>query len=129
MDRRRLLMMLAVLVAVIGTALVFLYVKGADNRAQSKVASAVALQATQDVTAGESYDAALAAGKIVQASVPQSVLDASTGYQAFSSHAATVARYSRLAATSSCVDSGFDATSTRSADQRAAARRQPTCVR
>ena len=36
MDRRRLLLILAVFVAVIGTALVFLYVKGADKRANNQ---------------------------------------------------------------------------------------------
>ena len=39
MDRRRLLLILAVFVAVIGTALVFLYVRGADSRAKSSVSN------------------------------------------------------------------------------------------
>jgi pilus assembly protein CpaB len=81
MDRRRLLMMLAVLVALVGTALVFLYVKGADNRAGSKYDSVSVLQATQDISAGETYDAALAAGKISLQSIPRTVVDTNTGYQ------------------------------------------------
>jgi pilus assembly protein CpaB len=81
MDRRRLLLILAVFVAVIGTALVFIYVRGADNRAQKSVANVMALEATANVAPGETYDAALAAGKISMQPVPQNVLDKSTGYQ------------------------------------------------
>jgi pilus assembly protein CpaB len=79
MDRRRLLLILAVFVAVIGTALVFLYVKGADKRAQDKVASTSVLVAKQDITAGETYDAALAAGKIASSEVPQSMVSTTAG--------------------------------------------------
>ena len=79
MDRRRLLLILAVFVAVIGTALVFLYVKGADKRAQDQVANTTVLQAKQNIAAGETYDSALAAGKIVSAEVPQNVVTANTG--------------------------------------------------
>ena len=81
MDRRRLLLILAVLVAVIGTALVFVYVRGADNRAQDKFTNVEALQATQDVAAGETYDAALAAGKISLQPIPKNILDANTGFE------------------------------------------------
>jgi len=79
MDRRRLLLMLAVFVAIIGTALVFLYVRGADNRAQSQFSSVTVLKATQNIAAGEAYDDAVAAGKISSASVPQNQLN--QGYQ------------------------------------------------
>jgi len=79
MDRRRLLLILAVFVAVIGTALVFLYVKGADGRAKSSVANVSVLQAKQNIAAGETYDDAVKAGKIASASVPQNQLNA--GYQ------------------------------------------------
>lgn len=72
-------MMLAVLVAVVGTALVFLYVKGADNRAQAKFDNVNVLKATQDIAAGETYDAALASGKITLLPVPKDQLN--TGYQ------------------------------------------------
>jgi pilus assembly protein CpaB len=81
MDRRRLLLILAVLVAVIGTALVFVYVRGADKRAQDQVANVTALQATQPVAAGESFDSALAAGKISLQAIPKNVLDQTPGYQ------------------------------------------------
>jgi pilus assembly protein CpaB len=79
MDRRRLLLILAVFVAIIGTALVFLYVQGADSRAQDKVASTQVLQATQGVAAGEKYDDALAAGKISLQEVPKTVVDSNVG--------------------------------------------------
>jgi pilus assembly protein CpaB len=79
MDRRRLLLILAVFVAVIGTALVFLYVKGADSRAQAKLDNVSVLKATQDVTAGEKFDDALASGKIAFAEVPKNQLI--EGYQ------------------------------------------------
>jgi pilus assembly protein CpaB len=81
MDRRRLLLILAVFVAVIGTALVFIYVRGADSRAQKSVANVMALEATANIAPGETYDAALAAGKISMQPVPKNVLDKSTGYQ------------------------------------------------
>jgi len=79
MDRRRLLLILAVFVAVIGTALVFLYVRGADKRAGDKFDNVSVLKATQDIAAGETYDSALAAGKIASADVPKSQLN--EGYQ------------------------------------------------
>jgi pilus assembly protein CpaB len=79
MDRRRLLLILAVFVAVIGTALVFLYVQGADKRAGDKFDNVSVLKATQDIAAGETYDAALAAGKIASAEVPKNQLN--EGYQ------------------------------------------------
>jgi pilus assembly protein CpaB len=79
MDRRRLLLILAVFVAVIGTALVFLYVQGADKRAGDKFDNVSVLKATSDIAAGESYDSALAAGKIAPAAVPKTQL--TTGYQ------------------------------------------------
>jgi pilus assembly protein CpaB len=79
MDRRRLLLILAVFVAIIGTALVFLYVEGADKRAGDKFDNVSVLKATQDISAGETYDAALAAGKIASTDVPRNQLN--TGYQ------------------------------------------------
>src|SRR4051794_31622932 len=79
MDRRRLLLILAVFVAIIVTALVFLYVQGADTRAGNKFDNVSVLKATQDIAAGEKYDSALAAGKISSADVPRNQLN--TGYQ------------------------------------------------
>jgi pilus assembly protein CpaB len=70
-----------VLVALAGTALVFLYVKGADSRAGNKYDSVGVLQATQDISAGETYDSALATGKISLQQIPQTVVNANTGYE------------------------------------------------
>lgn len=81
MDRRRLLLIVAVFVAVIGTALVFVYVRGADSRAQKNVANVQALEATANIASGETYDAALAAGKISLQPIPKNVLDKNIGYQ------------------------------------------------
>ena len=81
MDRRRLLLILAVFVAVIGTALVFLYVRGADNRAKSGVSNIQVLEATANVAAGETYDSALAAGKISLQPVAKDYATANVGYQ------------------------------------------------
>jgi pilus assembly protein CpaB len=79
MDRRRLLLILAVFVAVIGTALVFLYVQGADKRAKNQFDNVAVLKATSNIAAGETYDSALAAGKIATAEVPKNQLN--EGYQ------------------------------------------------
>lgn len=79
MDRRRLLLIVAVFVALIGTALVFVYVQGADKRAQQKFDSVQVLKATQNIAAGEQYDAALSSGKISLQDVPRDQLN--TGYQ------------------------------------------------
>jgi pilus assembly protein CpaB len=76
MDRRRLLLILAVFVAVIGTALVFLYVQGADKRAQDKFDNVSVLKATQNISAGTKYDDALSSGQISLQSVPKNELSA-----------------------------------------------------
>jgi pilus assembly protein CpaB len=75
MDRRRLLLILAVFVALIGTALVFLYVKSAKN-----VPTTSALVATADISANESYDSALQSGKLQMQAVASSVADATPNY-------------------------------------------------
>jgi len=79
MDRRRLLLILAVFVAVIGTALVFLYVKGADKRANNQYDNVSVLKATSNIAAGETYDSALSAGKMSLQPVPKNQLI--EGYQ------------------------------------------------
>jgi pilus assembly protein CpaB len=67
MDRRRLLLILAVFVALLGTALVFLYVRTVKNNA---VAETDVLVATASISSSETYDSALAAGKLQMQSVP-----------------------------------------------------------
>ncbi|MGI8524295.1 MAG: Flp pilus assembly protein CpaB [Nocardioides sp.] len=79
MDRRRILLVVAAVVALLGTALVFVYVKGADTRAGAQYQTVQVLKATQDIASGESYDQALSAGKVTLANVPQNQL--APGYQ------------------------------------------------
>ena len=79
MDRRRILLVAAVLVAAMGAALVFLYVKGADTRAEQRFDTVDVLRATSLIEPGESVEDAQAAGKLALQSVAQDqLLD---GYQ------------------------------------------------
>jgi pilus assembly protein CpaB len=63
MDRRRILLVFAAVIAALGTLLVFLYVKGADTRANEAVDSQNILTAVSLIAPGESVDTAAAAGK------------------------------------------------------------------
>ena len=74
MDRRRILLIIAAVVAALGTLLVFLYVRNADARAQESVDAVQVLTVSAPITAGESYDDALAAGKIAASAVARSQL-------------------------------------------------------
>jgi pilus assembly protein CpaB len=79
MDRRRILLVVAVLVAALGSALVFLYTKGADTRAEEKFDTVEVLRATAVINPGEKFEDAQAAGKLaLQAVSKDSLLD---GYQ------------------------------------------------
>jgi pilus assembly protein CpaB len=79
MDRRRILLVVAVIVALLGTALVFLYVRGADQRAESRFETVEVLRAVQPIAAGETIDDAAASGKLQLQPVAQDYLLA--GYQ------------------------------------------------
>lgn len=72
MGRRTVLLVVAALIAALGTSLVFLYVRGADNRAQAAEAPVQVLKATAVINPGESVTAAQAAGKIAMGTVPNS---------------------------------------------------------
>jgi pilus assembly protein CpaB len=74
MDRRRILLVVAVLVAALGSALVFLYTKGADTRAQEKFDTVEVLKATAIINPGEKIEDAQAAGKLALASVSKDSL-------------------------------------------------------
>jgi pilus assembly protein CpaB len=74
MDRRRLLLILAVFVALIGTALVFLYVKSA-----SKVPETTVYVAATNINANETWGSAVSSAKVVAKSVPQSYADSVPG--------------------------------------------------
>ena len=64
MDRRRVLLIVATVVALLGTALVYLYVRGADSRAESKYDAVNVLTAVAPIAQGEKIDDAEAAGKL-----------------------------------------------------------------
>ncbi|RHW26956.1 Flp pilus assembly protein CpaB [Nocardioides immobilis] len=76
MDRRKLLLVVAAVIAVLGVALVFVYAKGADKRAADKFDTVEVLVATQKISPGESFDDALESGKLELADIAQAqVLD------------------------------------------------------
>jgi pilus assembly protein CpaB len=76
MDRRKLLLVVAAVIAVLGVALVFVYAKGADKRAADKYDTVEVLVATKKINPGEGFDEALQAGKFELEDVAQSqVLD------------------------------------------------------
>lgn len=74
MDRRRILLIAAVIVALLGTALVFLYVRGADNRAEERFDAVNVLKAVAPIEPGESIDDAAEGGKLALQPVSQSDL-------------------------------------------------------
>ena len=79
MDRRRILLVVAVLVAALGSALVFLYTKGADTRAEERFDTVEVLQATAVINPGETIEEAQQSGKLALKAISQdSLLD---GYQ------------------------------------------------
>jgi pilus assembly protein CpaB len=69
MDRRRVLLIAAAVIAALGTLIVFIYVRGADTRAADQYKAVPVLKAVKVITAGESVANAQATGKIVQGSV------------------------------------------------------------
>ena len=71
MDRRRLLLVVAAVVAALGVALVFFYVRGAEARAAEKFDTVEVLTATKKIGPGESVDDALESGKIALSYVAQ----------------------------------------------------------
>ena len=70
MGRRTILLVVAALVAVVGSGMVFLYVKGADDRAKAAQAPVAVLKAVAQIEPGESLAQASAAGKIDLMDVP-----------------------------------------------------------
>jgi pilus assembly protein CpaB len=70
MGRRTVLLIVAALIATLGTSLVFLYVRGADDRAQANQSPVQVLVAVSQINPGETLQAAQAAGKLQLGSVP-----------------------------------------------------------
>lgn len=64
MDRRRLLLVVAAVIAALGVALVFVYARGADTRAADKYDTVEVLTASQEILPGESLEDALENGKV-----------------------------------------------------------------
>lgn len=71
MDRRRILLVAAAVVAALGTALVLLYVRGADSRAQEKYETTEVIVASAQIERGERVADAMAAGKLSLQPVPR----------------------------------------------------------
>ena len=71
MDRRRILLVAAAVVAALGTVLVLLYVRGADTRAEQRFETTEVLVATAQIERGERVADAAAAGKLALQAVPQ----------------------------------------------------------
>jgi pilus assembly protein CpaB len=69
MDRRRVLLVVAAIIAGLGTLLVFLYVRGADDRADQKYHAVKVLKVVKQINTGESVAAAQAAAKIEESTV------------------------------------------------------------
>jgi pilus assembly protein CpaB len=71
MGRRTVLLIVAALIAALGTGMVFLYVRGADSRAEANQQPVQVLKAVSQIDPGETLAAAQAAGKIQAGSVPR----------------------------------------------------------
>jgi pilus assembly protein CpaB len=70
MDRRRILLVVAVVVAALGAGLVFVYAQDAEDRAAEKFTTRNVLVATQVISPGESASDAANAGKLLSKPVP-----------------------------------------------------------
>lgn len=71
MDRRRVLLVVAAVIAALGTLLVFLYVHSADQRANDRYKAVHVLVAVKQISTGETVAAAQAAGKIQVGTITQ----------------------------------------------------------
>src|SRR3978361_169417 len=69
MDRRKVLLLVAAVIAALGTLLVFFYVNGADSRADQRYDAVTVLKAVQQIEPGAAAEAAQAAGKIETSAV------------------------------------------------------------
>jgi pilus assembly protein CpaB len=64
MGRRTVLLLVAALIAALGTSMVFMYVRGVEARAAARFDAVEVLEAVEVIPAGETLEAAQAAGKI-----------------------------------------------------------------
>ena len=95
MNRRTILLLAAALFAALGTALVFLYVKGADNRAEERFETTEVLRAVAPIEKGESIDDAAKSGKLALEPVAQNDVlpEAQTSTEELSGQVATTTIY------------------------------------
>ncbi|HEX4190693.1 MAG TPA: Flp pilus assembly protein CpaB [Marmoricola sp.] len=95
MDRRRVLLGSAAVIAALGTLLVFLYVRGADTRAADKFKAVPVLMAVKQIDAGETVAQAQAEGKIEEGKVAegQRLPDGLTSLQPISTEVAQTTIY------------------------------------
>lgn len=95
MERRRILVVAAALIAALGAVFVFVYVRDADHRAQDKYRTTNVLVATSQIAAGETIEAAESAGKIATKPVTNSMLlpGHQTGVSALTSQVALTTIY------------------------------------
>lgn len=95
MDRRIVMVIVAIVVAALGTSVVVLYVRGADNRADAAYHAVKVLKAVKPIAAGESISDAQAAGKIELGTVPAGdrLPDALSSLDAVGKDVATTAIY------------------------------------
>ena len=95
MDRRKALLVVAAVIAALGTLLVFLYVRGADSRADQRYSAVEVLRVVKPIAPGETVEAAQSAGKLETGSVSQKDLlpDALTGTGPIAGKVATAALY------------------------------------
>jgi pilus assembly protein CpaB len=95
MDRRKALLLVAAVIAAVGTLLVFLYVRGADTRADQRYDAVQVLRVVKPIAAGETVEAAQSAGKIESGSVSKKDLlpDALTGTEPIAGKVATANIY------------------------------------
>lgn len=79
MDRRKVLLVIAVLVAALGAGLVLVYAQGAEDRAADRLATTDVIVAQAQIEAGESVADAAKNGKLLSRAVPaDSVLAGAT---------------------------------------------------
>jgi pilus assembly protein CpaB len=96
MNRRTILLIVAIVVALLGTSLVFLYVRGADQRAEDRFDTVDVLTAVSTIEAGETIDDAAASGKLAMQAVTQEAMlpNAQTSLEGLSGSVATTTIYS-----------------------------------
>jgi pilus assembly protein CpaB len=74
MGRRTVLLIVAALIAMLGTGMVLIYVRNADNRAEANQQPMQVLKAVQQIDPGETLADAQSSGKIQLGTVPRSQL-------------------------------------------------------